>query len=372
MKTYSENHRSSHALLIDRSLQAKKQYNDFNSEYKKAENRSDVEDWDDAHSIKRKNVKPLYPENRPSSTHIEVPKKEVRSSEIYKPNANERESLIQIFHKMNPIDQFKDLQTTRNVVHTEKQLKAWKENPKNGDVDGIDTRPVGYEQHRVKSTQDLLGKIPVWEYNKENRIKYNQEVWNQDHPGKFNKVGGALAFFAPYGKGYIFYKKQHLKRANFNNLLAHELGHYFDFHQSGKVQGKLGINPKAIRIGFPGQLSSEHTAKLRESTRKFNFYNEPLSIANRIKEVYDLKKGKEYEHFKLNSFKILSRASFEYMRSDKEQFANWFSVYLMNPEKAKKSSFYNVLKSGVGKSFHQGLRKKDIEFMQPFIKGKVF
>jgi len=357
-KHWDRNKRSAHALMIDRSLHAKKVYPDFNDNYAKSQNRSDVEDWD-VKGQSREVPKMPTPKAEPKREPQEH-KKEVSE---YIPTPSEKKSLLVYFHRMKPIDQFKDLKTTRNVVTRKEQVEAWKKNPKAYDVRDIDTQPKGYVENRVERVRSWLN-VPVLKYNKENRTRYSKEMFGYDIPANFRPGKNTMAFQVPAGKGYIYYRSNHEKR-DFNSIISHELGHQFNYTK-GDTPFSKGMN---VRMGFDNSKMPklDMNTKIIGGMRVFNSRFGSVPYGRDLEKSFGLKKGEGFTKYK----SIATTKDMLYRMKDEEQFSEWFSALVTKGNAVKKETrqFYNVFKAGQGKEVIRQLKQADFDFLKGHIGG---
>lgn len=314
-------YRTKHALRIDRAIQARRIYGKFNIPYSNAPNRSDVDDYDTVGVRKPEPRGKQEPEPKPTEKRGE-----------YVPNVSERKRLVKIFHKLRPIDQYKDLQTTKNVVKTDKQLQAWKANAKNGDIRNIDTAPLELFKARAEVARKHVGDVPVT-YNPRLSRAYGQYRWYRgtpEHKGGIVVRKGLEPFFS-------------------NEVLSHEVGHAYDRNVIGK-------------IGYVGSVSFNHKIRLDKDNYVIKNDHNRKVIADVI--------GVTQKRLLLPYNPDKSTIRFHrYRMSNQELFANWFSGLLNRKNTVKRYSkgYYNIFKSR-NKPLIKALKASDREVLMPLIK----
>jgi hypothetical protein len=344
---YSEK-RTSHALLIDRSLQAKQVHKDFNSEYVSAPNQSDVEDYDTAFD----KIPPTTGTSKPKEKKVEG---------VYNPTGKERSELVKVFHSLPRVHQHKDLLTTRNVIKTKEDVKKWKKEPRYYDIQGIDTQPEELMEKRVGVVQSKVGNIPV---------RVNPRLSGSYGRYRHTMTKSDLGFIE-MNKDIVGNKKQ------WYSTLFHELGHAYDrnlftkeydYAQTGNVNFKTGdINFKKMKfLNSPLSFGSMNnkSLKIRDILGK-----------QRDKAVFVTRKHSPYtdEQGKRMITVGYGRMTFhKYRMQNNELFANWFSSFMTNKSMPKKESrgFYNVFKKS-NKDLFRALRKSDAGVTSKFMGGKL-
>ena len=287
--------RSKHALRIDRALKAKVRHSKFNDDYKKDPANSDVEGYD------------TPAEKRPPTkarVYLESNKGE------YLPSVAEKRKLIAILKKkLREDQQIKDVLRTTRVVKTKKQLSAWKKNPRDGDIRGIDTAPDLIDEQRFKFIKKVTGNPEVEFINRKNKslagdVRFGPQTRRGKYAPDINFPGYIRVFTKDKAKKSIY-------RTSF-----HELGHVFDRN----VKGPL-VN-KGVRTRGTGNFS-------------FNAVGDDYKKSKaKRKAVFDV--TSKY----INPFK-LKNASYSYVSyrgSSEELFADWFSGFVQKRNVVKKRS----------------------------------
>lgn len=324
--------RSAHALAIDRAINAKVVYSSFTPPYKNNPNRSDVEQYDTRYKT------PPQPQPQPSPKP--TPKPESVKDGEYKPSKKEFETLRERFYQ-NPIgEQIKDLLTTRNVVKNKNQVERWKKNTKDGDIRGIDTQPTALIPNRLNAVQNIIGNIPIT-YGK---------VRNRRALGEYQRISTNRL-------GEIHIQKKIQNSELHNKVLAHELGHAFDYnvlfkkayqdtdrYKENERLGNFSVGTGSQNVGYWHTKIGDVWDSAELVTRKRIFpYDEKTS-------------GYKYHSYRTNK---------------KEIFANWFEGLITRKEVVKKHSkpFYNKFKNE-NKELFGALRKSDFMSVKPFLNPK--
>ena len=303
--------RTRHAIAVDRGIQAKTVYSGFAQGYKQAPNASDVEGYDT-----RYRPEPGTP----------MPKPKAKREKDYEPTTGEMKRLKAIFHKQSLPDQYVDLQHSRNVAKSKREVKEWKKNPAKADVQGVDTRPKSLMESRYKAVKKHLPGVDI-------QFKGTpRNAWGafQYHPTLPNKPGT------------IHIKKKLMGTEKFDEVLSHELGHAYDRNVIGKRKPILG-----------GRLGTDNV-NLTDKQR-----DELFEVNTKLINPYDA-----------NSSNWKYRV---YRDRPEEQFANWFSGMITQPKKTKDMSadFFK----GFGKSntkLFEDLSTVDKQELGPFMSKKGF
>jgi len=320
--------RSKLALAIDRSKNAKTRYDSFNSKYKESPNTSDVEDYD----TKGKFVEP--PKTTKTETKVE------KSNTEYEPTPAERKKLLPFFHKMQPIEQHKDLLKTHNVIKNKEDIEKWKKNPKQFDIRGIDTQPKELIEERLKVAHS---------YAKEPTTIKKGYGW-------IRREGDYQASRDLTNPGRI---RIDTKGKNVDFTHAHELGHAIDRNIFGIPKGKYTT----------GNISFVGAKKINKDTKNWNFATEK-NDAMKIKNINQVEKVTREV---ISPYKATydNYAFHRYRTSREELFANWFGGYITKPNVVRGQSrgYYNVFKKE-NKNFVKNIKISDLNVTKKYMGGK--
>lgn len=334
-----EEKRTKHALIIDRSKNARVRYSNFNDEYKSAPNRSDVVDYD----TKGKSERP------PQEARIQE-KPNVSQGE-YIPTPSEKARLTPYFHKLSPIEQHKDLLTTRNVARNKETVSKWKQNPKAHDIRGIDTQP----EELIKARLEVV-----------RRHSRNPEVIIKNFNWRSREGVYSYSRFNQEGAGLIRLKRN---VKNLDRNYAHELGHAYD---RNVLSGMIGYTKGVGNMGYKDFLKKPKL--LNDENLSFG------KINNKLLEITDYNKRAREKIVSVTENKInpYNRAHapmsyIMYRRSSQELFADWFSGLITDKPVIKRESkqFYNMFKKS-NKPLFSDLRKSDYAVTKKYIKGSIF
>jgi len=329
--------RTAHSLAVDRGINAKVRYNKFGVAYAQSPNRSDLEGFDT-----KGDIRPI-----PRPKPVEEPK--IVATKEFLPDSKEKKELTRIFlKKLTTVEQHKDLLKTTNVVTTKKQLSLWKENPKNGDVRGIDTRAKGVHTNRINLTHKRVGSPEItmkpfgWN-SLRGDIAFGKRVGNTRYIPNQNYVGD------------IRVDTKNRSKDSINRTLAHELGHAYDRNITGKTKiGQLNLFPRTA--GF--EQFDDGIDKVPFGIKRNIF----LQRKNQVKKVTGTK---------INPYdpKLVSSKHITYRNSNEELFADWFSGLITNKSKVKRvsSSQYRQFRKS-NKSFIKELKESDKATTNKFIK----
>lgn len=326
--------RSKRALAIDRAIQAKKVYHDYTRPYRSAPNRSDVQDYDTA--LKRPTGAPAPPLERPTGA----------PAGYYKLNRAEKIRARRRFHELPLIQQHKDLLHTRNVIKSKRALENWHKNPRQSDIWGIDTRPVGLEEARVRVAHKHAKRPPIHYFN----------LGDINWGGYFNfnpKTFDTRVEKTVPATGLIVINPKTDKRAQLVTK-AHEIGHALEFN----LLGGIGRNLTGYRF------TALKSPKIKGESDKWSFLRQRgqklESQLNRYAEKYTGFSASNYSNPLFHS---------------PERFARWFSGYATMHPQAKRMGrgFYNVFrKSPQFKPLVKEMRLTDYRFTSKFMGGKGF
>jgi len=350
--TYTEM-RSKHALRIDRALNARARFSTFTKQYASAPNRNDVEDYDT-----RKGTIIPPPTPKPSPEPRERPKEPQKVGEVakdeYVPSSKEKGALLPYFHKLSPIEQHKDLLTTKNVIRKKEDVHKWKENPKYYDIRDIDTQPKELIQGRLDVVQRAAGNIQIVPESAMNKIRRSPRalgafMWNP---------------WDSSDKGKIVYRPKRIAKADpqfsMNKVFAHELGHAYDKNAAGDIARMTGnINlgyeiPSSIKnLGF-GKMNN---IMLDLHGKSYERVYKPVEKVTREK-IFPYKLG------------LVPRGHHEYRTRKEELFANWFTGFITEKPLVKRESrqFYNIFKKK-HKGLFKAIRQSDIMVTSKYMKG---
>lgn len=334
-------YRTKHALAIDRALNAKTKYKNFNSKYKNQPNRSDVENYDTASTTRPQEPTATGTTIKPTTgttTKPETPKNEPKTTGEYIPTTEEKTELLKTFHKLPPIQQHKDLLTTKNVIHSKKDISKWENNPKMYDIRGIDTQPPELIKERIKIALKHAHNptVQIKKFRHKSAGRYHNAT-----------VGGNRA-------GLIEINLSRVR--NMNRTYAHEIGHAYDrnviggFTQSGNVNFSIIKNAKKPIL----------------SNSKFDIYKQMRSNTQKVIDVTQ-KKTNPYDY---KSAQLYAKSYMRYRNSKQELFANWFTGLINQKNIVKKDTrnFYNVFKKS-NKPLFSDLRKSDKSVTAKYMKG---
>jgi hypothetical protein len=322
-----KDNRSAHAIAVDRGIQARRRYATFADGYKAAPNESDVVQYDTRYNKappKRARVKP--------------------KPKPIKPTKKQDKAFLTIFHRLPVMQQFEDLQSTRNVARTPAQVEAWKKDPSKYDIQGIDTRPVEFESARIDVAHKAVGKIPI--------VKKRLPM-------------GERGRYTP--KGYMGVEVPEvivhsgLKRSDdqYNITLAHELGHAFDQNVKMPLDDKnAGVKLGGVIGGFKFSNAQYQPMLSRNPFRIQTDYSENFKEVEKV--------GREANPY---NRKYADRGFKQYRDSNHELFANWFAGLVTRPKMTEEKSpkFTKKFKAEFA-PFAKELDKAGKEALMPFMK----
>lgn len=333
-KMYVEK-RSKHALAVDRGKNAEERYSQFNDSYASKPNRSDVEEYD---TRKGRSEPPREP---PRKVHQPYRRP-------YEPSEQEKAYLMARFHTLPPMQQYKDLLTTRNVITRAEQVKKWEQNPRAFDIQGIDTQPLELMRGRLNVVWEFAKRPKIERRNTRSTSQAGSYAWdhlNKEDPGKVM----INTLFGP---------KQQIKTE------GHELGHAYDRNVLAK--GKTWyIPPRKTRA-----IYGYHTANVNFGPLKILKGREPFDLKSRTER--NLTKVEKVTREKISYYNIdtAPRRYIDYRNRKEELYANWFSGLVTMKGTVKKDTrgFYNIFRKA-NKPLMRALRQSDRDVTAKYIKG---
>ena len=334
--------RSAHALAVDRGMTAKTVYERYDDLYRSAPNQSDVRGYD----TKQGNTGYM-----PAPAAI-TPK--VVSKTEYVPTQSEREKLLPYFHKLNPIEQHKDLLVTKNVVRTKEDVEKWKQNPKYYDVRGIDTQPKELIAERLKVALTFAGNPTV----KIQKYRWKSQLGEYSYHVRKSEVGS------------IRIDKRVESTGRFNQAFAHEIGHAYDRNTLGKLPkyaNKDLTNP-VYRTGNTN-FGALIQADVPNRERDYGITQNSLPMRNRSQVMLVTQKRINPYNPKLGMGNTGYPSKFsKYRNKTEELFADWFSGLITQKNMVKRQSrgFYNIFRKA-NKPLVRALRKSDAKVTQKYL-----
>lgn len=334
--TYVET-RTKHALAVDRGIQAKTVHKSFNDDYAGSPADSDVTNYDTKGTVV-----------------LEKPKPKPKSKTEYVPEGSEKAALVKRFHKLPPVQQHKDLLTTRNVIKDKADVVKWHENPRAYDVRGVDTQPKELMEERLKVAHKAGGSpaFSVGNYR-----------WKRRR-GVFRHFTDRSA-----GKGHVKVDAVTKKEGTFFRTVAHEFGHAFDRNVIGSQKGNERLTTGNVNFHWlkaPKMIGTEF-----DDGQSFGKVN------NKLIQIHDIGQKNARKVIDVTEKKIspynISHAPFSYMRyrrSNEELFADWFSGLVVDKGVVKRKSrgFYNMFKKS-HKPLIRELKASDKRVTKKYMKG---
>ena len=337
--------RTKHALAVDRGKNAKARYSTFNEKYGNKPNRSDVFEYDT-----RPRKEGPGPDPQPKTP--EQPK----DNTDYQPTDAKRVQLMTRFHALPPMQQHKDLLTTRNVLKSHHDVDKWVKNPRQYDIRGIDTQPPELVEGRISVAHKLIGS-PV--------IKYGNWGWTSrrgqydprfpaSHPGEIKMRKG----LAPDDDRFV---------------RAHEIGHGYDRNIINKVTHFTIHKGVYMEMKGAGAVDFGNMRGLNLINLSFGQENASRLKIDKAQRVNKSKVRLATEN-KINPYKkaFAPRRFITYRNSKPELFANWFGGMITGKGTVKKETrgFYNIFKKA-NKPLMKGLRKSDRQVTSKYIKTNM-
>lgn len=323
MKTDYAERRTTHALRVDRAINARKHWDSFVPPYRAAPNRSDVVGYD----------------NRPVRGGAEELRGKEGADEGYVPYSVERRRLVRYFHgSMSRVEQHKDLLVTKNVIKRKADLDKWRKEPKWYDVVGVDTRPREVVEGRLRALREAAGN-PDFRYGVKRRGAlgvFSVPMLRSMRPG----YSGAVTV-VPSVRGSRL----------FGQVVGHEFGHAYDYNVVTPGMAKLGIVPGGTNYAGEGSRGKIPSFKPLQGTRYRLRMEKAWVGAVRARDVVQ---------------------PFDKRMAKEEVLAGWIGGLVSNKMRVKGEGrqFYNVFRKG-NKGLMRALRESDRRATAPFIGGKL-